>query len=434
MNNMVKDFVKNVLADSKGLPYLYGTKEANLKSSMFYSGPYWGEEELSAMIETLMFGSWLPSGPKVAKFEIQFSKYIKNKKSIMVNSGSSANLVMISALKKRFDWLDGDEIILSVVGFPTTLAPLLQNNLKPCFIDIEMDTLNFDLDKIEENINDKTKAIFLSPVLANPPDMDKLIDICNRHNILLVLDNCDSLGTTWKDKMLTEYAYCSSCSFYAAHHICTGEGGMISSDDEEFIRMCRSFAWWGKDCYCVGKGNLLKCGTCNKRFDKWLNKSDVVVDHRYVFTNIGYNLKPLDFQGAIGSIQIQKMPEIHEKRQNHFKRIKKIVLSGVNHIRTVDRFDFADVSWFGFPIICETGELKTKLSDYFLQNKIQTRNYFAGNILLQPAYEHLDDFRKYPNANQVLEKVFFIGTSPHYIDETFEYLENVIKNFKGEQK
>ena len=426
---LLQDFIKNIITDPSAFPYLYGMKEENLSSSMFYSGPYWDEKEIMAIFDSLAYGNWLPSGPKVAKFEREFSKYIGSKYSVMLNSGSSANLVMISALKKRFGWTEDSEIILSVVGFPTTLAPILQNNLKPVLVDIEMDTLNFDLKEVEKSISSNTKAIFLSPVLANPPDIEVLIDLCNKHDILLVLDNCDSLGTTWKSEQLTKYAYCSSCSFYAAHHICTGEGGMVSSDDEELIKLCRSFGWWGRDCYCIGKANLLKCGTCNKRFDRWLNKTDSVVDHRYVFTNIGYNLKPLDFQGAIGTAQIKKMPEIHNKRQRHKKIIEEIIISNVEGTTTVKESPHSDVSWFGFPIICETNELKNKLSSYFIQNKIQTRNYFAGNILLQPAYEHLGDFRNFPMANEVLEKVFFVGCAPQYTDETFAYLEKIIKHF-----
>jgi CDP-6-deoxy-D-xylo-4-hexulose-3-dehydrase len=177
----------------------------------------------------------------------------------MVNSGSSANLVLIAALKRRFNWQDGDEIIVSPVGFATTVSVIHQNKLTPVFVDIEWNTLNFDIDQIESKITNKTKAIFVSPVLGNPPDMDKLISISEKHGILLVGDNCDSLGSKWDGKYLNEYYIAYSNSFYPAHHISTGEGGMVCSNDIELKKLFVSLSWWGRDCYCVGAANLLPC-------------------------------------------------------------------------------------------------------------------------------------------------------------------------------
>ena len=224
--------------------------------------------------------------------------------------------------------LYGDEIIVSCVGFPTTIAPIVQNGLKPVFVDINFSDLNWNVDEIEDKITKKTRALFSSPVLGNPYDYDAVLDICDRNRILMIADNCDSLGTKWRGNYLTDNAVASSCSFYPAHHICTGEGGMISSDDEELISIARSLSWWGRDCYCVGRQNLLSCGVCGKRFSKWIEKYDDIVDHKYVYSQMGYNLKPMDFQGAIGSVQINKQDEIHELRrenkkliQEHFERI-----------------------------------------------------------------------------------------------------------------
>ena len=188
-------------------------------------------------------GKWLSSGENVYKFEKRFSKKFNHNGSVMVNSGSSANLVMIGAIKKVLDWKDGDEIMLSPVGFPTTVAPIVQHGLKPIFIDIEFDTLNFDVDKIVDKITDKTKAIFISPVLGNAPNFDTLLKVAEFANIELIMDNCDSLGSKWRGKYLTEYAIASSCSFYPAHHISTGEGGMVSSNNIDIINTARSLAW-----------------------------------------------------------------------------------------------------------------------------------------------------------------------------------------------
>ncbi|MEA5544561.1 aminotransferase class V-fold PLP-dependent enzyme, partial [Limnoraphis robusta CCNP1324] len=291
------------------------------ESPVCYSGPYWDLEEILAIVKSTLTGKWLTAGENVHKFEAEFSRRFQAGKSVMVNSGSSANLAMVGAVKKTFGWEDEDELILSVVGFPTTLAPILQHKLKPVFVDIELDTLNFDLEKIEAVLTNRTRAIFLSPVLGNPPNMDRLLEICHQHQVMLLLDNCDSLGSRWRGRFLNEYAVASSCSFYPAHHICTGEGGMVSSATEEIVTTARSLAWWGRDCYCVGAANLLPCGTCGKRFDNWLPDYDGVVDHRYVFTNIGYNLKPLDLQGAVGVAQLAKFEEIHQRRRESKARI-----------------------------------------------------------------------------------------------------------------
>jgi len=303
MRDEILNFIEKLGNDHQILKFLYNMKNQEFdrtKDSVYYSGPYWDNDEIAALFETVLSGKWLTSGAKVDKFERNFSKKFGHTSSVMVNSGSSANLVMIAALKKYFSWNDDDEVIVSTVGFPTTIAPLIQNKLKPVFTDINMQDLNFNIHEVENKITNNTKAIFISPVLGNPPDMDKLVLISKKFGISLLLDNCDSLGSKWDKKELTEYVVSSTCSFYPAHHITTGEGGMISSNHEEIIELARSFAWWGRDCYCVGSANLLPNGTCKRRFDKWLQDIDVVIDHKYLFSNIGYNFKPLDLQGALG--------------------------------------------------------------------------------------------------------------------------------------
>ena len=409
--------------------YIYNNKKfIPNKTPIYYSGPYWSGEELEAAVESLMGGKWLSSGENVYKFEKKFSRMFNQKYSVMVNSGSSANLVMIAAIKKVLGWEDGSEIILSPVGFPTTIAPVVQNGLKPVFVDIEFDTLNFDLDLLEEKITDRTRAIFISPVLGNPPDFDRLLEIKDKYGIELIMDNCDSLGSKWKGKLLTDYTIASSCSFYPAHHITTGEGGMVSSNNEDIVATARSLAWWGRDCYCVGSANLLACGTCGNRFDKWLDTYDGIVDHKYIFTNIGYNLKPLDFQGALGLVQLDKFDDIHDKRRNSKHRLESILEESSVGVKVLKELEHAETSWFGTPIVCRDKEQKDKLVKYFEDIKVQTRNYFAGNILLHPGYKHLDDYKKYENSNKVLDKVFFIGASPHYNDEIFDYIEKELIN------
>ena len=422
--------VINILSEylKKNTPkYLYNQRFIPGKSTVLYSGPYWDENEIIEAIKTLLNGNWLVAGENVYRFEREFSKKFGVKFAHMVNSGSSANLVMITALKKFFGWEDGSEIIVSPVGFPTTIAPIVQNNLKPIFIDIEYDTLNFDLSKIEEKITEKTKGIFVSPVLGNPPDMDFLLELCEKYNLKLIGDCCDSLGTKWNGKDLGSYYVSWTSSFYPAHHITTGEGGMICTDIEDLKKLFVSISWWGRDCYCVGSANLLSCGTCKNRFDNWLESYNGIIDHKYVFTNMGYNLKPMDLQGSIGLVQLSKFEDIDKKRKQSKIQIESIITKYVKGIKGVKSLEKSDTCWFGTPFICENKQLKNKLVSFLEENKIQTRNYFAGNILFHPGYSHLDSIEHYPNSNMVLDKVFFLGAAPHYDEDVFTYVENIFK-------
>jgi CDP-6-deoxy-D-xylo-4-hexulose-3-dehydrase len=412
-------------------PYLYGKSFVPGETLIPYSGPYWDSEEAIAAINAFLNGSWITAGENVDLFEKAFSEKFNSEYSLMVNSGSSANLVMLTALKWYNRWSDDAGVIVSPVGFPTTIAPIYQNRLRPVFVDIEWDTLNFDLDKLEQKLRDDwIVAVVLSPVLGNPPDMDRLVELCDRFEVELILDNCDSLGSKWDDKYLNEYAIASSCSFYSAHHISTGEGGMVSTDDRDLIKIMRSIAHWGRDCDCVGVDNMLKDGSCGKRFDRWLKDYNGVVDHKYVFSHMGYNFKPLDLQGAIGIIQLKRFDDIAYRRRYAKYTIEPIV-TNIKGVRGVKELDKADTCWFGIPFICEEEGLKHKLVQYLEKNKIQTRNYFSGNILLHPGYDFLGNYKDYPEANKVLDKVFFLGAAPHYEEPVFEYIQEVVKKFEN---
>jgi CDP-6-deoxy-D-xylo-4-hexulose-3-dehydrase len=415
----------------KPLPkWAYNCKEFNAdKDTVFYSGPFFTDAEISAALNAFLTGRWLVSGENVAKFQNRFGRKFNVKNCHMVNSGSSANLVMVAALKKRLGWKDGDEVIVSPVGFPTTIAPLVQNGLKPVFVDIEFNTLNFDLKEVKEKLSQRTVAIFVSPVLGNPPDMDMLSKFCAENDIYLIGDNCDSLGTRWDNKLLTDYYYSWTTSFYPAHHITTGEGGMVCSNDAELINLVRSISWWGRDCHCVGSANLLACGTCGNRFDKWLEGYNGIIDHKYLFTNMGYNLKPLDMQGAIGLVQLDKFDEIDVRRRQNFQKISELFYKYVPQVAVASALDKADPSWFGVPLIANSSQTKEKLQAFLEENRIQTRNYFAGNILLHPGYNHLDDAKKYPSANMALSHVFFVGCYPGYSDKVWDYYESVLKRW-----
>ena len=427
----IHEFIRKLPSTGVNLfPYLANlSKEFDpSKDTVYYSGPYWTSEEVEVAIESLLIGKWLSSGEKVNQFERAFSKRFHSSHSVMVNSGSSANLVMIAALKDYFDWVDGDEVVVSVVGFPTTANSILQNGLVPRFVDIAWEDLNWDLQEVRNSINKKTKALFFSPVLGNPGKFNEVLELVEEYGLKLILDNCDSLGTKWDDKYLNEFAVASSCSFYPAHHITTMEGGMVSSNVEEIVTLARSYAWWGRGCYCVGRQNLLPNGTCGKRFDTWIPGCSTVVDHKYVFDKIGYNLKPLDLQGAIGLVQLKKFEEIHSLRRKN-KNLMDSFFELVPGCNLVSENSRSEISWFGSPIICDSSDLKKRLVAHLESNRIQTRNYFAGNLLMQPGYSHLGDGSKYPNAMGVLERVFFVGVSPTINGSMLRRTQQVVSDF-----
>lgn len=430
----IREFV-NKLRHGHGkdvLRFLYNLNASDFRPGVdpvYYSGPVWDETEIVAILESIFTGQWLVSGENVRHFERDFSRRFNHADSVMVNSGSSANLAMIASVKKHFQWCDSDEVLLSVVGFPTTLSPLIHIGLKPVFVDIDFGDLNFDIGDLEKRITDRTKAIFISPVLGNPPNMERLSELATKHDLELILDDCDSLGSRWDGRFLSDFCIASSCSFYPAHHICTGEGGMISSHDSSIVALARSFAWWGRDCYCVGAANLLPSGTCGNRFDRWLPGYDGEIDHKYVFTNVGFNLKPLDLQGAIGVVQVKKFDEIHQARRANKTQIQRAFEHHLSCVRIIDEHPLAETSWFGVPVVCDTQETKKALVRHLEENRIQTRNYFAGNLLLHPAYSHLGVAEDYPNAMRVLERVFFVGCTPTYSKGMLDHIEHTIKSF-----
>lgn len=418
--------------------FAHGSKPFNpAKPQVLYSGPIYDTEELVAATGALVEGKWFVSGVHVERFEREFSKYLGQAESVMLNSGSSADLILIAAAKERYGWKEGDGILVSPCGFPTTVSAITLNGLRPVFVDIEWETLNADNKAIEAvlaedlpSINGRIQAIFVSPVLGNPPNMDELLALCERYGVKLLGDGCDSLGSLWRGKHLAEYAVASTCSFFPSHHISCGQAGMISSNDNELIAIALSMATWGKNCWCSGAGNMLPNGCCGKRFNNWLPlEPDLIVDHRYVFgTDRAYNLRPLDLQGALGCVQMGKIEDIHAARRSAYERIVKAVL-GLDGVKTAKRLEHADPSWFGVPIICPTYEYKRKLIGHLEAAGIQTREYFAGNLLAQPGYSHLGVAAGYPNAQRVLRQVFFIGNAPFLTEAHFQHIDKTLKAF-----
>ena len=399
----------------------------------------YGEEEIRA-VEACLRDGWLAGfGPRSVEFEEKIAKRFGKKYGVFVNSGSSANLVSMTALKKRFNWQDDDEIIVSPVGFATTISVIHQNRLKPVFIDIEWETLNFDLNQIEDKITPRTKAIFVSPVLGNPPDMDRLMEIVKKYELIYLEDTCDALGSTWDGKPLGSFGDISTCSFFPAHHMTMGEGGFVAVNSAKKRMALASLRDWGRACYCntAKPGNVMTGTACGCRFDSWFKEEqDIIFDHRYVFEEIGYNLKPTEMQAAMGLAQIKKLDEMHARRKHNFERLYNIFSKYEQYFYLPTKHEKADTSWFGYLVTLKDGTpfTKAEMVDWMEGSKIQTRSYFTGNALFHPAYEKLredysDPRNQFPVATKTTLNTFFLGVYPGITDEQLDYIEKTVDEF-----
>lgn len=405
-----------------------------------YAGPLFDEAEITAAVGKLLDG-WLVMGNDCARFEHRFPAHFDKSHGVLTNSGSSANLLMMSALKsKRGHHLPpGTKVLMPIAGFPTTLNPTLQVGFSPVFVDIELDTLNLDLDAVEDALvsNPDIRVITFAHVLGNPPDMDRLMELVHKHDLILLEDCCDGLGTTYAGRPLGSFGVMASCSFYPAHHITMGEGGFVACNDKQTEDILRSFREWGRGCYCVGpEANKLKCGSCKKRFSNWIPAfPDEVFDHKYVYDEIGYNIKPIELQGSMGLAQLDKLPEIDRRRRENYAALFAVFEQYEEFFHLPRARAKSDPSWFAFPLTIRDGApfKRTEIVDFIEDHKIQTRPYFAGNIMLQPAYDHLMDQSqvrdRYPVATKVMLDTFFLGTSPVVSLEQIAYIKTVVDEF-----
>ena len=409
-----------------------------------YAGPYFTSDEYVRSIESLL-NEWLVLGGDAIKFENKFSKLFDKKYGILTNSGSSSNLLMMQAMtsKKLYNFPKGTKVITPVAGFPTTLNPILQVGFEPIFVDIELDTLNLDLSQVVHAVETTgARIITFAHVLGNPPNMNKLMDMVDRYNLIFLEDCCDALGSKYDGKPLGVFGDMASCSFYPAHHITMGEGGFVATKALEQERVVRSFREWGRDCYCVGmKANLLKNGTCKKRFSSWLpSLPDYTFDHKYVYGEIGYNLKPIELQASMGLAQIDKLPRINSIRRTNYKRYMRIFEKYEEYFYLPRPTKKSDPSWFAFPLTIRDSAPFTRwnICEFLEDNKIQTRQYFGGSLLLQPAYTHLmnkdEVIKKFPNARKATTDTFFLGTSPVLGRNKINYVGEMIDQFMEQYK
>lgn len=410
------------------------------KDFVNYAGAYYDSNEYAAGVESLLKG-WLAMGDAGLKFEREFPKQFGRDRGIVTNSGSSSNLLMMASLtsKRGYNLPKGTKVLMPIAGFPTTLNPTLQVGFTPVFVDIELDTLNLDLDQCERVLeeNPDIRVITFAHVLGNPPNMDKLMALVEKYNLLLLEDCCDALGSTYKGRPLGSYGIMASCSFYPAHHMTMGEGGFVATDDPTLDVILRSFREWGRGCYCVGpEANKLKCGTCGKRFNEWIPElPGEIFDHKYVYDEIGYNLKPIELQCAMGLEQLNKLDTIHALRRRNYNLLFAIYEKYEEFFHLPRPQPGSDPSWFAFPLTIRQGApfSRSDIVDYLEEQLIQTRPYFAGNIMLQPAYSHLMDPARakvdFPNATHTMLSTYFHGTSPVITPEQIEYIGRQVDGF-----
>lgn len=434
MNNILNDIKKYIEEKQSKKQWVAGKDFVN------YAGPYFNADEFVSAAESLLNG-WLVMGDKCLKFERAFPKQFGKENGIVTNSGSSSNLLMMASLtsKRGHNLPKGTKVLMPIAGFPTTLNPTLQVGFQPVFVDIELDTLNLNLDQVEKVLkeNPDIRVITFAHVLGNPPNMYQLMDLVKKYNLILLEDCCDALGSTYDGKPLGSFGEMASCSFYPAHHMTMGEGGYVACNTYEQEIILRSLREWGRGCYCVGpEANKLKCGTCGKRFNEWIpTMPGEIFDHKYVYDEIGYNLKPIEIQGAMGLHQLEKLPEIHSLRRRNYQLLFDIYSKYEEFFHLPRPRDKSNPSWFAFPLTIKENAPFTRndIVDYLEEKLIQTRPYFAGNIMLQPAYSHImdpaDAKANFPIATFVMTHTYFHGTSPVITPEQISYIGEVVDGF-----
>lgn len=398
------------------------------------SGKLIGVEELQYMVSASLDG-WLTTGRFNEEFEKKLAKFIGVKHAITVNSGSSANLIAFSTLTSsrlgERSIKRGDEVIGVAAGFPTTVNPIIQFGAIPVFVDVDPLTHNIDVTKIEAAISPKTKAIMLAHSLGNPFNADVVSKLCKKHNLWLIEDCCDALGTTYQGQMVGTFGDIGTLSFYPAHHITMGEGGAVFTNNYELKQIAESFRDWGRDCYCPpGKDN-----TCGKRFCWKLGNLPEGYDHKYTYSHLGYNLKITDMQAACALAQLDKAPAFIQKRKDNFKFLKERLKTCEEFLTLPEPIEGSDPSWFGFPItVKKTSPVsRLDLTTYLDQNKIGTRLLFAGNLTRQP-YMVDEKYRisgDLTNTDNVMNNTFWIGVQPALTEEMLDFVVKKIEVYLG---
>ena len=407
------------------------------KSHINYAGRIYDEKEIINLVDSSL-DFWLTAGRYAQDFEKKFSDFIGVKYCSLVNSGSSANLIALTALTspllKNKQLKPGDEVITTACGFPTTLNPIIQNNLVPVFIDVELGTYDIQADKIEKAISKKTKVIFVPHTLGNPSNIEKILNLSKKYNLWFIEDNCDALGSKYNGKYTGTFGHISTFSFYPAHHITMGEGGAVATNDSLLKRIILSFRDWGRDCWCEpGHDN-----TCKMRFNQQFGQLPFGYDHKYVYSHIGYNLKVTDMQAAVGVAQLKKLSVFIESRKKNFKYLYDNLKKYEKNLLLPTATKNSSPSWFGFPIIVRDTSTfnRSDIVNFLEENKIATRMLFGGNLIKQPAYKNIKYrlFGNLKNTDLVMNNLFWIGVYPGINKEKLKYIIHIFDLFFKKHK
>ena len=402
-----------------------------------YASRVYNEDEMVNLVDSAL-EFWLTSGRYTDEFEAELARYLGVRYCSLVNSGSSANLLAFMALTSPLlgdrQIRRGDEIITVAAGFPTTVTPAIQYGAVPVFVDVAIPQYNIDVTKLEAALSEKTKAVMLAHTLGNPFDLKAVKEFCDVHNLWLVEDNCDALGSRYEIdgemKFTGTIGDIGTSSFYPPHHMTMGEGGAVYTDNALLNKIIRSFRDWGRDCVCPsGCDNL-----CGHRFDRQYGELPLGYDHKYVYSHFGYNLKATDMQAAVGCAQLKKFPSFVERRKHNFARLHKALEGTEDRLILPVACDHSDPSWFGFLITCREGVDRNKVVQYVEEHGVQTRMLFAGNLIKHPCF---DEMRKtgegyrvsgtLENTDRIMADTFWVGVYPGMTDEMIDYMAKTIR-------
>lgn len=397
-----------------------------------YAGRVYDAVEVAALVDASL-DFWLTTGRYARRFETEFAIMLGVRHCHIVNSGSSANLLAVSAmtspLLKGRRLVPGDEIITTACGFPTTLNPIIQNGLVPVFVDVEPGTWNIKADLVADAVGPRTKGIFAAHTLGNPFDLSTLKGVAGEKGLFLLEDNCDALGSTYGGSLTGSFGDISTFSFYPAHHITMGEGGAVATNDPVLNRALLSLRDWGRDCWCEpGRDD-----TCGQRFSGQFGDLPSGYDHKYVYSHIGYNLKVTDMQAAVGVAQLEKLPGFIQRRRDNFRFLYEVLKPYEDRLLLPEPTAGSEPSWFGFPIMVRRGAgfSRSDIVNYLEEHKVATRMLFGGNLLKQPAYEGIEHrvCGTLENTDAVMNELFWVGVYPGIDDARREYMAKIFRAF-----
>jgi len=430
------------------------------KDLVHYAGRVFDAEEIVNLVDASL-DFYLTANRYAERFEAEFAEYLGLSNALLVNSGSSANLVALTTLTspklKDRCLKPGDEVITTACGFPTTLNPILQNQLVPVFVDVNLGDYTAIPERLAAAISPKTKAIMMAHTMGVPFHLDAVMDLVKKHNLWLIEDNCDALGSTYtpspsagegesvaqisstqhlapSPRLTGTFGHLATFSFYPAHHITLGEGGCVATDDDDLARIARSIRDWGRDCYCAGG----KSNTCGKRFSQQFGTLPYGYDHKYVYSHIGYNLKVTDMQAAVGCAQLQKLDQFITRRKENFRKLTQILKPCEDRLILPRATENSDPSWFGYVITVKdrAGFTRNELATFLETNRIETRNLFSGNLLCHPAYQNIHHriSGDLTNTDIIMNNTFFIGVYPGIDDKRLNHIKAVFDRFMAGER